>query len=199
MNKEIRNIEGIEFRTIEDNGQKFIEGYALKFNNESKDLGGFREIIEERSINQDTDLSDVVALFNHSNMYVLARKNKEVNTLELTVDEVGLKYRFEVDEEISYVRDLYLNMKKGNISKSSFAFYLPMDGSGERWEKRDNQYYRYITQFKKISDVSPVTNPAYDNTTSMIRSFDQIRNELDKTTVISTNEDYTYKFHKLKK
>ncbi|MCH7411161.1 HK97 family phage prohead protease [Belliella sp. DSM 111904] len=205
MNKEIRNIEGIEFRTIEEDGKKFIEGYALKFNSESKDLGGFREVVESDSINDNTDLSDVVALFNHSNMYVLARKNKEVDTLSLEVDSTGLKYRFEVDEEISYIKDLYLNMKKGNISKSSFAFFLPSDGSGERWEKVGNEYYRYITQFKKISDVSPVTNPAYDNTTSMVRSFEEVKKELDKPLnestgkEKSTGEDYTYKFHLLKK
>ena len=205
MNKEIRNIDGIEFRAIEEDGKKFIEGYALKFGLESKDLGGFREVIDKGSLDE-ADLSDVVALFNHNNNYVLARKNADVNTLELTITDEGLSYRFEVDEEVSYVKDLYLNIRKGNISKSSFAFYLPSDGSGEKWEKRDNQYFRYITKFSKISDVSPVTNPAYDNTTSMIRSFEDVKQELDKPTEVepvavikSTSDEFTYKYHLLNK
>tara|TARA_R110002020_G_scaffold403141_2_gene613264 strand:- start:1178 stop:1792 length:615 start_codon:yes stop_codon:yes gene_type:complete len=204
MNKEIRNIEGVEFRAIEEDGKKYITGYALKFGLESKDLGGFREIIEPSSLDG-ADLSDVVALFNHNNNYILARKNSEVNTLELTITDEGLAYRFEVDEEVSYVKDLYLNIRKGNISKSSFAFYLPSDGSGEKWEKRDNQYYRNITKFSKISDVSPVTNPAYDNTTSMIRSLEDIKKELDEPVKVdevkikkSTSDDFTYKYHLLK-
>ncbi|MEB2775226.1 HK97 family phage prohead protease [Algoriphagus sp. D3-2-R+10] len=206
MNKEIRNIEGVEFRAIEEDGKKYIEGYALKFNSESKDLGGFKEIIETKSINENTDLSDVVALFNHSNNYVLARKNTDVDTLELTVDTEGLKYKFEVDEEVSYIKDLHRNIQKKNISKSSFAFYLPQDGSGERWEKVGNQYYRYITQFKKISDVSPVTNPAYDSTSSMVRSFEDVKKELDKDVAVEVkeeikgkSEDCDYKYHSLKK
>lgn len=202
MNKEIRNIEGIEFRAIEEDGKKYIAGYALKYGLESKDLGGFREVINKGSLDE-ADLSDVVALFNHNNNYVLARKNSEVNTLELTITDEGLAYRFEVDEEVSYVKDLYLNIRKGNISKSSFAFYLPANGSGEKWEKRDNQYYRYITKFSKISDVSPVTVPAYENTTSLTRSFEEVKADLDKPlesfVTSSTSDDFTYKYHLLKK
>jgi hypothetical protein len=203
MSKEIRYIDNIEFRAIEEDNKRYIEGYALKFNNQSKDLGGFVEIIEPRSINENTDMSDVLALFNHSMNYVLARLNSEVSTLELEVDDIGLKYKFEVDEDISYVRDLYKNIQKKNITKSSFGFYLPSDGSGERWEKIDDKYYRYITQFKKIVDVSPVTNPAYDNTSSTVRSFEDAKKELDKveTNDVETvdNSNYIYKFLKHKK
>lgn len=205
MKKEIRNFDNIEFRSFEEDGKKYIEGYALKFNQESKDLGGFIEIIESRSIDENTDMSDVVALFNHNMNYVLARKNNEVDTLKIEVDEVGLKYRFEVDNEISYIKDLHRNIEKKNITKSSFGFYLSNDGSGERWEKRDNKYYRHITHFKKIVDVSPVTNPAYDNTTSTVRNFEEIKRNLDNEDIKEIqdelNKDYEYdlKFHSLKK
>lgn len=200
MIKEIRNFDGIEFRATEEEGKKYISGYALKFGLESKDLGGFREVIEPSSMEQ-VDLSDVVALFNHNNNYVLARRNSEVDTLEISVTDEGLMYRFEVDEEISYIKDLYRNIQKGNISKSSFAFYLPVDGSGERWEKRGDNYYRYITRFSKISDVSPVTNPAYDNTSSMVRSFNEVKKELDGPIIgkVSNDSDFTYKYHLLRK
>jgi len=200
MIKEIRNFDGIEFRAIEEDGKKYISGYALKFGLESKDLGGFREVIEPSSMEQ-VDLSDVVALFNHNNNYVLARRNSEVDTLEISITDEGLMYRFEVDEEISYIKDLYRNIQKGNISKSSFAFYLPVDGSGERWEKRGDSYYRHITRFSKISDVSPVTNPAYENTSSMVRSFEEVKRDLDEPVLIKNPDDseFTYRYHLLKK
>ncbi|MCH7396568.1 HK97 family phage prohead protease [Belliella sp. DSM 107340] len=206
MKKEIRNTEGIEFRISEVEESKYIEGYGLRFNSESKDLGGFKEIIEPTAINENTQMDDVVALLNHNHNYVLARKSNDTDTLQLEIDSEGLKYKFEVDNEISYVKDLYRNIQKKNINKSSFAFYLPSDGSGERWEKIGNQYYRYITQFAKISDVSVVTNPAYDNTSSMVRSFEEIKKDLDKTeievkeyNIDSDIYNYKYKFLKLLK
>ncbi|WP_339755164.1 HK97 family phage prohead protease [Algoriphagus aquimarinus] len=170
--KEVRLFEDIEFRAEDEDGKKYISGYALKFGMESKDLGGFREIIEPSSLDG-ADLSDVVALFNHNMNYVLARKNDTVDTLQLVVDETGLYYRFEVDEEISYVKDLYLNIRKGNINKSSFAFRIKEDG--QTWTKRDSDYLRTITSFKGIYDVSPVTNPAYDNTDSAVRAFEEFK------------------------
>jgi HK97 family phage prohead protease len=197
--KELRNIENADFRAYENEDKKFIEGYGFLFNSESKDLGGFIEVIERSSI-ENVDMSNVTALFNHNNNYVLARKNGDVNTLELEIDEIGLRYKFEVDMEISYQKDLYRNMLKGNISKSSFAFYLPQDGSGERWEKRGDKYYRHITKFARISDVSVVTNPAYDQTVSLARSFDSIKEELtEKEITLSNKEELIYKYHKLKK
>jgi HK97 family phage prohead protease len=176
MNKELRTYDNIEFRTIDEDGKKYIQGYALKFNTLSKDLGGFFETITREAINDKTDMSDVVALFNHNPLYVLARKNESVDTLELKVDETGLFYRFEVDEEISYQKDLYRNIEKGNISKSSFAFRIAE--GGDKWEKRDGKYFRTINSFKGVYDVSPVTNPAYEDTS--VRNFDEIKSELDK-------------------
>lgn len=145
--KEVRLFENIEYRTVQEEDRKYIEGYALKFGIESKDLGGFKEIIERSALDH-ADLSDVVALFNHNPNYVLARKNSDVDTLQLLVDDTGLFYRFEVDEEVSYIKDLYLNIRKGNISKSSFAFRINEDG--QKWEKRSTDYLRTITSFKGI-------------------------------------------------
>lgn len=204
---EKRYIEDVEFRTFEEDDKKYIEGFALRYNSESKDLGGFKEIIEPTAINENTRMDDIICLFNHSNNFVLARKNADVNTLEIELTSEGLKYRFEVDMEISYHRDLFKNIQKGNINKSSFAFNLPRDGSGERFEKRDGQYYRYITQFDSIVDCSVVTTPAYDNTYSGVRSFDEIKKELDskdtpieipiESTHVRSTCDLKFLYHKL--
>ncbi|MBS9525919.1 HK97 family phage prohead protease [Litoribacter alkaliphilus] len=174
--KEIRTFQNVEFRTFEEEGKKYIEGYALKFQKDSRDMG-FIEVIDRNAINDSTDLSDIVALFNHKEDYILARRNSKVNTLEILVDETGLKYRFEVDEDISYIRDLYKLIKKGEISESSFAFRINEDG--EKWEKRgDGKYIRTITSFKGIYDVSVVTKGAYQDTPVDVRKFEDIENTL---------------------
>src|SRR5690606_1727206 len=151
MNREIRTFRDAEYRVFEEEDKKYVEGYALKFNRESRDMG-FIETIDRSAINENTDLSDIVALFNHSENFILARRNGKANSLEITVDDTGLKYRFEVDQEISYMKDIYRLIQKGELSESSFAFRI--HEGGEQWEKRDGQYYRNITSFKGIYDVS---------------------------------------------
>ncbi|MBW3469087.1 HK97 family phage prohead protease [Arthrospiribacter ruber] len=193
--KEIRLIDNTEFRAVQEEDKKYIEGYAFKYNTLSRDLGGFYETIERGSLDG-ADLSDVVALFNHKQEYILARKNVNVDTLELIADEVGLKYRFEVDESISYVADLYKNIQKKNIQHSSFAFKIAE--GGDKFEKRDGKYYRSITKFKGIYDVSPVTNPAYLDTDSSIRSIVEGLQEGEKQEEINNLNEYRMKLLKVK-
>ncbi len=182
--KEIRLFDNVEFRIEESENKKFIQGYALKFGLESRDLGGFREIIKKGSLDE-ADLSDVVAVFNHNPNYVLARKNTEVDTLELTIDDTGLFYRFEVDEEISYIKDLYRNIQKKNISKSSFAFKIAE--GGDDWALIDGTYIRTISKFKGIYDVSPVVSPAYNDTDSSVRTFNEFKETVKENQTVELN------------
>jgi uncharacterized protein len=170
MTREIRTFNGAEYRIEQDeNGKKHIEGYAFKFNRDSRDMG-FIETIDKRAISENTDMTDVVALFNHNPNFILARKNNNVDTLQITVDETGLKYRFEVDTEISYIKDLQRLIEKGEITESSFAFRIK-DG-GDKWDKRaDGKYIRTILDFEGIYDVSVVTKGAYSDTKVDVRNF----------------------------
>ena len=59
--KEIRNYG--EITPIED---RTVEGYALVFNSESKDLGGFTEVIEPSALNGVLERSDVFCLLDHN-------------------------------------------------------------------------------------------------------------------------------------
>lgn len=193
MKNEIRTFQDAEYRVSEEEGKKYISGYALKFNKESRDMG-FIEMIDRDAINESTDLTDIVALFNHREDYILARKNSKANTLEITVDDTGLHYRFEVDEEISYVKDVYRLIQKGEISESSFAFRI--NEGGEQWEKRqDGKYVRTITSFAGIYDVSVVTNGAYKDTPVDVRKFE----DNEEAPVIPSEDlrDYQYKYFSL--
>ncbi len=162
MTKEIRNITSdMEVRSLGENENPVITGYALKFNRWSDTLGGwFRELLEPESL-RDADMSNVVALFNHDNSKILGRVGKN---LTLTVDEIGL--RFEVTPtNTTYAKDLMENIRSGVVSQCSFGFTLSDEKGVEEWRKADDGIMeRRIKKIESIFDVSPVTTPAYPDT-----------------------------------
>lgn len=152
-----------------------ISGYALKFNQESEDLGGFIEVIDPSALDN-ADLSDVRALFNHDPNFVLGRTKN--GTLKLTVDSVGLRYDITLTNSAT-VRDLvYTPIQRGDIDQSSFGFTVRTDG--DKWEKReDGLWKRTLTDIEEFFDVSPVTFPAYKQTEATARSLAAAQKELE--------------------
>lgn len=146
----------MEVQQTENEETPSVVGYALKFNRDSEDLG-FIERIDSHALDQ-TDMSDVYALINHDDNYVLARTG---NNLNLTVDDIGLKFEFK-PTNTSYSRDLVDNLKAGLVNKCSFAFTVA--NAGDEWEERNGKYYRTINNIERLYDVSVVTYPAYSDT-----------------------------------
>ena len=167
---ELRN-SSWELRTTENS--RTVEGYALKFNKESRDLGGFVEVIEPEALDGILEQSDILCLLNHSeDRGVLARSKFGVGSLKLEVDNVGLKYRFEAPNT-SLGDELLEGLKRGDITTSSFAFTIDSDV----WEKRSTGYLRKITKFKELFDVSPVYKEAYPDTTVALRKMTDLKAE----------------------
>lgn len=122
--------------------------------------GAFDDVIEN---------DDVRCLFNHDSNMILGRSSN--GTLSLSVDEKGLKYGY-VTPNRSYAIDLQDAIESGDVSESSFAFRI----QDSEWSKIDeNKYLRRITKFKRVYDVSPVTYPAYPDTSVVQRSIDGVR------------------------
>ena len=168
--KEIRNIDS-NISIIEES--RHVEGYALVFNSESNDLGGFTETIDSTALNGVIERSDVLALLNHQEERgILARSNKGIGSLSLSVDEKGLKYEFDAPDT-ALGNELLEGLKRGDISSSSFAFAIAND----KWEKRNGKYYRNILEIKELYDVSPVYRPAYSATsvTADKRGLEQLQ------------------------
>ena len=140
---------------------RFVEGYAIVFNSESNDLGGFREIIDSRALDGVIGHSDILCLLNHNeDKGVLARSKYGEGSLTLEIDERGLKYRFEAPNTV-LGDELLEGLKRGDITTSSFAFTVGKDN----WEKReDGSYLRTIVSIQELYDVSPVYRAAYDAT-----------------------------------
>lgn len=151
--------------------ERIIEGYAIIFNQLSEDLGGFREMILPEAVNEELiNKSDIYYLYNHNdNSTPLARSNHGVGSLELSIDDKGLKYRFNCINS-----EFYELVKRGDLDKSSFAFSLPKDGSGEIWEKSSEyNYIRKITKIEQLYDCSAVLVPAYSQTELYARNLNK--------------------------
>ena len=168
--------EVVEEQPIDNNNveeeveeERIIEGYAIIFNELSEDLGGFREMIMPEAVTQELiDKSDIYYLYNHNNDSTpLARSNHGVGSLELTIDSKGLKYRFNCINS-----EFYQLVQRGDLDKSSFAFSLPKDGSGEIWEKSSEyNYIRKIVKIEQLYDCSAVLVPAYSQTELYARNL----------------------------
>lgn len=168
--KEIRNVN--EPLTATDESRA-IEGYALVFDSESVDLGGFREIIHRSALQGVIEHSDVLCLLDHNQQRgVLARSRSGVGSLTLTVDDHGLKYRFEAPRT-PLGDEVLEGCRRGDLSASSFSFRVKT----QRWEKRsDGSILRHIDALETLYDVSPVYHPAYDATSVAIdrRGLDEL-------------------------
>ncbi|MDN6160121.1 MAG: HK97 family phage prohead protease [Staphylococcus equorum] len=151
-----------------------VEGYALRFNTLSNDLGGFVETISPQAL-KDADLSDVRCLIDHDSSKVLGRTTSK--TLDLKVDDEGLYFRCQLPDT-SYSRDLYENIRVGNINQCSFGFIL--DDDGDTIEKRDDGLFkRTLNKIRSLFDVSVVTYPAYNDTdvAPALRSIEAVKEQ----------------------
>lgn len=154
-----------------------VEGYAVVFQSESNDLGGFKEVIDSRALDGIIEKSDVLCLLNHNeDKGVLARSNKGVGSLTLSIDDRGLKYSFEAPNT-ALGDELLEGLRRGDISTSSFAFTVKSDS----WQKReDGSYLRTINSINELFDVSPVYKAAYSSTTVNTRGLDELKQKEQK-------------------
>lgn len=161
MSKEIRTLAtGLEVRKQDDAQEMIVEGYALRFNTWSEDLGRFIETITPEAL-KNTKLEDVRLLKDHNWQDVLARQS--AGNLELSVDEVGLRFKAKLPNT-TLGRDLYEQIKVGNVNNCSFEFNLDADGDEMRFDAKENIYKRTIKAIKQIREISIVSLPAYKST-----------------------------------
>jgi len=182
MEKRIFNIE-TRVDSTED-GKDLVVGHASVYDSRSNNLGGFYEFIERGAFTPELiNSSDVRALINHDPNLILARNTS--GTLNLTADERGLKYEFEMPET-SYGKDLAISMKRGDITQSSFAFTVAEDD----WSTDDEgNNIRTIKKIDRLYDVSPVTYPAYNMAESDLVVAKRGLKEYQESLVEETKEE----------
>ena len=171
MKKETRN-----FNVSLDNDSRILSGYAAVFNSESKDLGGFTEMISPTAFEGVIERSDVFAVLDHDRNKVLARSKMGKGSLELNIDSKGLQFRFE-SPNTTLGNDVLSMVKRGDLTDASFCFTV----EDESWQKReDGSYLRTINKIGDLFDVAICYNGAYPEsyTEVALRSLDKFKEEL---------------------
>lgn len=152
--KEIRNTPFQVQVTGEDEEKRTIEGYALLFDTPSDGLS-FTEVIQRGALDGVLAKSDVFALLNHDQSRgILARCKNGQGSLVLSVDDKGLKFRFEAPKT-ALGDELRENIRRGEIEECSFCFDVEKD----TWEKQKNgSWKRSIEKIDNLYDIAPVYN-----------------------------------------
>lgn len=168
---ERRTLISLEARAVSDGGAKKLRGYAAVFNRKSEILWYFREIIKPGAFRGAIGRSDVRALVDHDPSRIIGRAvpGRAGNTLTLREDEVGLYYEVE-PSDTQAGRDIVVSVERGDVSGSSFAFTVKTDS----WRTVDGVQERTVEEVDEIFDVSPVTYPAYPDSTVGLRSLEAL-------------------------
>lgn len=160
----------LECRDAQEDSPRIISGYAAVFN-QVAEIGRYYRYKEQIASGafEGCNYDKCVACFNHNTDNILARYSS--GTLKLSVDEVGLRFEFEVPNT-TVGNDMYELVKRGDISQCSFAFVV----EEETWkydEQNDENDLRTIEKISELWDVSLVTYPAYEGTSVDARSAEE--------------------------
>ena len=153
-----------DLRADEDE-ERVLRGYAAVFNRWSEDLGWFIEQVAPGAFKNSLKNDDIRSLWNHDTADVLGRNMAK--TLELKEDDTGLSVKIMLPDTQSG-RDHYATVKRGDVSQMSFGFTTIADAW--RFEK-DKTSERTLVEVR-LWEVSPVTFPAYPDTSIAARSMD---------------------------
>lgn len=155
-----------EFEIRSSGGTFNFYGYALKWDARSSNLGGFRERVAEGATSDSIERDDIRALFNHDPNLILGRNRSR--TLRMSEDSEGLHYEVDMPDT-TYARDLTAAMERGDVSQSSFGFKTS-GPEGDSWAEDEDGFPLRTLQKIALFDVSPVTYPAYTDSTSGVGS-----------------------------
>ena len=180
IEKRIHNKNKIELREEED-GNKTITGYALKWEELSEPLGiwfTFREKFSKGSFEEYLNNSDndIKALMNHEQDKVLGRRKN--NTVKVFEDQIGLHYKVTL-ANTTLGNDLFESVKRQDIDGVSVGFRF----SVEEWDESNEKNIVRTIKKAELIEFSFTAWPAYTSTTTNIdnRNNDPYRNFISNT------------------
>lgn len=181
MDKEIRYYNA-DFEVRSDEQSNTLVGYAAVFNSESRDLGGFTEVLSPGAFRATLNSGyDFKAFLNHSSERTLGRVGN--GTLKLVEDEIGLRAEITLPNS-QFGRDLAEEVRSGYMDKMSFGFRA----NEEEWEvrKSDDRAIR-VLKAVDLFEVSIVSEPAYLDTSIAKRHYEANVTPVEEPT---SNLDY---------
>lgn len=173
---EARSAAFTDIETSAD-GSKF-SGLAAVYD-QVTDLGSHTESINRGAFRKSLARGDnVPMLYDHNPVPILATTGG--GTLKLSEDAKGLRVEANVANHYmgEAVREL---VKRGDIRGMSFGFVAGAGNS--RVEQRGMSMHRTLLGFKKLLDVSPTWDPAYQGTSAELRSLRalQMAEDIDRS------------------
>lgn len=162
-----------EVRASGDDAGKKVSGLGIVYDKWEELWPGYRERILKGAVKR---ADTVKSFFNHDPGMVLSTLESNP-PLELKDTDAGLEYVSPIPPT-SYGKDLEVNLERGNVKGSSFAFSIPRGGD-KWWEDDAGVTYREIKNLT-LYEIGPVTDPAYVRTTANLRSTREAMEEWRK-------------------
>lgn len=150
-----------ELRTEENEGKRYIIGF-IPYDQFSEDLGGYREILRKGCFTKTICENRIYALINHNSDKCLG--NSKSGTLTFNDTDNYLECKLEINENVSYAKDLYECVARGDVVGLSFGFSVIK----EIWDNTNN--IREVKEAKLYEVSFGVVFPAYSTTTSFVEA-----------------------------
>lgn len=176
-----RRFFSFEARAAANDGKMTIGGTAAMFEKYTN-MGWYAEVIMPGFFDN-CDMEQCACLFNHDVNMVLGRKKS--GTCNVKVTKAGLDYESTLPESR---RDVFEVVERGDVYQSSFGFVtrkaeweemtreelqgVLSDADIDRLMYGGSVSVRKLIECETLYDVSPVTFPAYQDTSVAKRSFD---------------------------
>ena len=153
-------------RAAGDDENKSVSGLGIVYDQWMELWPGYKERINKGAV----QLAETVkSFFNHNPSNVLSTL-ESTPPLELSDGDEGMEYTSPIPPT-SYGRDLEVNLERGNVKGSSFAFAVPQGGD-KMWEDNDGVVHREIRNLT-LFEIGPVTDPAFIQTSAALRSAEK--------------------------
>lgn len=107
--------------------------------------------------------SDVKALLNHDQNFILGRTENQ--TLRLADSKDSLRFECRLNPNVQFHRDVHALVEAGTLNECSFAFTCDPDGDEYTQDKDERGQACVVRSIRsaKLYDVSIVSDPAYGN------------------------------------
>jgi uncharacterized protein len=173
--REVRSITAAEYRVSTNaDGSKIVSGYAIRYNSQSVDLGGFKEIVARGALTRTLKESpDVLCLRDHKSELLLGRTLS--GTLTLEDQPAGLRFTVNLPATTAG-NDLAESLSRGDIDSCSFGFSVQED----EWTPLGQRPAVRTVLDLDLYEISITSFPAYQSTSAALRSAPvEIRNWIE--------------------
>ena len=181
IDREIRSYCGDQYQprlreAADGQESRTIEGYAIMFGVRSQLLWDwydrYYEVIEPGAIDEARlrEMDIKMTIF-HDREMLIARSNKGVGTLRLTVDEIGVKYEFDAPRTSAGETALEL-VKRGDLAGSSFTYWSDEKSSVHYDMTEDDILVRHVDRIDRVYEMTIASDPAYVETSVTAREIE---------------------------